>query len=247
MDKRGLIYFYDGSTWNLQYEADKAENLWQVFAIDQNHVWACGGTYPDYGVIYFFNGSSWIKQFETSGNINGIHAVDEDFVWAVGNEINSLGESMGVIYLYDGESWGVQHKTATTLSSVTAVDKENAWACGSYPLDYQFPSSLSWRSSGRIYYFNGKGWSEQHRVGVWFAGISSSEADRVWAVGFKSSWDAQDLISQVLFYDGTSWAIQEEMEGWLSGIWAYDNNHVWTAEKNAYFFDGEGWAEQYDA
>ena len=189
----GAIYFYDGSIWGKQYELDNNYQIFDICAVDTDHVWAAvtyNETGPGYvkgsgpGYVYFYDGSSWVQQFETetgNGKISellGIYALDESHVWAAGRESGD-GILMNQIYFYNGSKWEKQYEVEGThgLWSICACDENHVWATG----------------GSEIFFYNGSSWEKQYFIeetpgggfgstASIFNGISASDIDNVWAV-----------------------------------------------------------------
>lgn len=122
--KGGRIFFFDGTTWQLQHAPDWG--MRKVYALDADHVWAMGG-----GKVYFFNGTSWALQYDTAANpfdteyLEGLCVFGPTDVWAVGDG--------GGLYHYDGSTWSRAYNSGfegdrASISLAFGLDSGRIWA-----------------------------------------------------------------------------------------------------------------------
>jgi hypothetical protein len=222
--RRGYIFFYDGSSWSIQYEQDQA--LWGVCALDATHVWAVGRA----GTIVFYDGANWTPQNSGySGDLLGVDACDASHIWAVGAQ----DPMPGPILFSDGHSWSQQGIAPNWLFDVSALDPNHVWAAGDW---------------STIVFYDGSSWSTQlSGGGDCLRGISALDTEHVWAVGGAPSRDA------VYFYDGSSWSGQSiGANEWLWGVDVYSANQVWAVGEHTgslpagaiFLYDGSTWSFQ---
>lgn len=106
------------------------------------HVWAVGS--PDFTnyatIVYSANGGeTWIRQGANSAALEGVNlsdvwAIDENIVWAVGNDNAIIKTANG------GQDWqslqSPQKSTYIELNSISIVGSDNIWISGSDGLVY---------------------------------------------------------------------------------------------------------------
>ncbi|MDD5747461.1 MAG: DUF5719 family protein [Actinomycetota bacterium] len=110
-----------GTTWSSDFGANA------VFSLDSTHTWIAGQR----GLILFYDGSSWtVQNSTTTSNLNGIHFINANYGWAVGeNNVN--------LYTTDGGSnWNAGPALAANLNDVFVYNDSGGsgnylvWACG---------------------------------------------------------------------------------------------------------------------
>lgn len=100
----GDIFFFDGTSWNLQYRS--GEQITALAAADDKHVWAASGSGSGYdigilptaeyrnkcdGKVFFFNGSQWALQCTmVEVRFRDLCAIDSEHVWAVGIDAQQM-------------------------------------------------------------------------------------------------------------------------------------------------------------
>jgi hypothetical protein len=167
--------------------------------------------------------------------LNGIAAISESDVWAVGmRSIDGLGERM-LIKHWDGVRWTsvISPNVGTrdnVLYGVAASSATNVWAVGKYHDDTNVERTLIQHWDGAIWKVvasPNEGSSHNRLYGV--AALSASSA---WAVG---SYDDAISISLplILRWNGTSWqkflvpTLAGATEITLRGVTAIANNNAW--------------------
>ncbi|MBN1289306.1 MAG: hypothetical protein JXA49_06700 [Actinobacteria bacterium] len=164
----------------------------------------------------------WVKSFETAEKLKSVFTLDDNHVWAVGEQ--------GIILFYDGNLWSRQTSGTTRfLSGVWASDPDNVWAVGQDHI---------------VLHYNGNFWATQYinddDPGD-FHSVSGVDAENIWAVGDYSA---------IFNCNGSSWSeVDHTLAGTLNGVSAYSTDYVWAAGSNeeAGCFDGNAWtADMFD-
>jgi hypothetical protein len=199
----GTAAHWDGSSWTL-IPIPSGKHMYDVYVIDENHVWAVGGQ-DNYMRIEFYNGSSWTTQMDQYGGNNNpilieVFALDANNVWA--------GGSWGYLYKYDGSTWAYQSAGIPSSAHVTGI-----WGTSASEI------YLS-TTDGKIYVWDGTTSSEETLpASIWLTDIWGSDANNIWAVGNSGT---------ILHYNGISW-IQEISpdSNHLRGVYGIDAANVW--------------------
>lgn len=145
----GSIYFYDGSSWEKQYEHEGLVSG-DIWSADADHAWASGFL----GAVFAFEGSEWGEQHKARDMLlQGGSAADADHAWAVGNLNANMVEidlssselpPLGSIFFYDGSMWTLQAEVAKPVMDVCALDSNHVWAAG---------------AGGNVFFYDGNSWA----------------------------------------------------------------------------------------
>ncbi len=151
-----------------------------------------------------------------SYDFNGIAALDDQHIWAVG--------AGGKILFFDGTSWTNQVSGVTAdLNDVYFIDASNGYAVG---------------NSGTVLYFDGTSWSAQNSGTVKnLKSVTALDNSNIWACGeggtiishTDTSWVEQSStvtknLFRIFFLDATNgWACGQ------SGTILYYNGTAWSA------------------
>jgi hypothetical protein len=216
---QALIEHWDGSTWQVVSSPAVAgatsSVLHGIAAISDNDIWAVGSAFVSAGqqtLIEHWDGSTW--QVVPSPNLpgatdsflQGVAAVSEDDVWAVGG---TLSPSDTLIEHWDGHTWSVVSSPnpgpqGNYLNGVAAVSKKNAWAVGAF-----FDASSV--KHVLIEHWDGHTWSTVTSTDPGpqnnnLVGVTATSAHDVWAVGgFTDSNNVNRAF--VEHWNGHSWQI----------------------------------------
>lgn len=187
------IFYSDGTAggnWVTQNSAGTG-NFYGAYALDQNNVWAVGGTTagPFTSRIYKWNGTAWAD--ETPAGINdqfkAASGCDADHVWAAGYDSSNNSH----IYFRDAtHTWNATAQytlTGVRLRGIKAIAPNNVWAVG---------------NGGTILHFNGTTWAPHSQSGV----VTTSEQYMVNATSAGNVWSAGSGNS-ILNFDGTTWTL----------------------------------------
>jgi len=202
---------------NWSVNATLGTSLYAVDALNENFAYAVG----DGGVIYYYNGSDWNQETSpTTSRLYDVRIISQTDIWAVGNNIYHydginwsvafdshisfsidvvsandiyVGSSYGTIYHYDGSDWTLSTLDATSIRDIQMDASESGWA-----VDY----------FGKIFYYNGFGWSLQHDIdkSFWYAIAAFSSSD-IWIAGFASNFSGDSQYPHTIGYhwDGIEW------------------------------------------
>lgn len=239
------LYKYDGTTWSeLSNTEDHLSNL---YAYDENHIWATGSTDNWNCVIYFYDGKTFTKQHEFiddyENSILDMVIIDPNHIWVLYSGICCCGE--GLIYFFDGNSW-TEQLHVEILAAMDFIDSTNAWAVG----------------SGGLYSYDGQSWSQKIDVDRLFS-FCAPDKNSLWATDNSYIYfsDGNSNIKQyeTRYLDGhfvtrlfEKWEPAEgnRLSSMPYPIWAADSSHVWVrveawpGDSALLFFDGSSWIEQ---
>jgi hypothetical protein len=169
--------------------------------------------------------------FPGGHSLNGVAAVSESSVWAVGNYVNSSFQAKKTLTEHwDGQQWSVVKSPnpgsfENSLSGVAAVTANDSWAVG-------FFSKTSGSSQTLIEHWNGQQWSivtspnPTGSASNFLSGIAVNSSSDIWAVGNTSS---QTLIEH---WNGQQWSIVTSpspgsVSNGLGGIAAVSSSDIW--------------------
>jgi len=172
----GLIYHFDGATWNLVVESSFGP--WELWGSSERDVFAVGTD----GAIMHFDGEDW--SYLDSG-------VSERLVAVHGNSstnVVAVGET-GIVLRFNGKNWSrIETPFDGQINGVWVAGENDMFFVG---------------GSGLIARFNGNDWTRMiPAFDGWFEGIHGLSDDMVVAVGTK--WPSLEAF--VLRFDGTSWS-----------------------------------------
>ena len=239
-DKRGNIYFFNGSTWRTQFRARdyKHNNIVCMCAFGPKRAYAVNtnsdsleGGQPK-SVLYSFNGSAWARRAELEAEIRGVAALGGTLTCVVGGE-RRAGSTSGVIYFYDGSTFRKQLEMDEVLTGVSAAGENRAWAVG---------------DKGGVYFFDGRRWSKQRDVGGTLNCVASIDASQVY-VGGSATVAGRDT-GVVHAFDGSKWTKigefpattdQQGSPNGISVIAGVDYYHIWAVGNAAYSYNGSFW------
>jgi hypothetical protein len=167
--------------------------------------------------------------------LNGVAAISESDVWAVGaRSIDVVGERM-LIKRWDGVRWTsvISPNVGTrdnALYAVAASSATNVWAVGKYHDDTNVERTLTQHWDGSIWkVVSSPNLGSSHNR---LYGVAVLNASSAWAVG---SYDDGTSISLPLLlrWNGTSWqnspapALAGATEITIKGVTAIANNNAW--------------------
>lgn len=233
----GVILHWDGVSWSEQYSL--SEQITSVSALSKNDVWAAGWG----GGIFHWDGDSW-SVHHTDDIYNGIFALDESNVWAVGGRFDDGMEVWRrLVVHYDGDSWSQQYLGSQGIfTGVSAHDESEAWAV----------EGSQYGTPGFIFHYDGDSWGQQYTDPLQdFYGVFALDAENAWAVGSDNNKGGI-----ILHYDGDSWSEQysEPLQEFHS-VFALDAENVWAAAGWAegadpntgtvFHYDGVNWSQRF--
>lgn len=261
-----LIQRRDESRWTRIPAPDTqfpARHLNAVAAIDDDDVWAVGGWarpgVPEGGTYTLhFDGAEWTEIPSPQGpavaqsggpysGLNGVAAVSEDDVWAVGQSTNVPQTiSRNLALHWDGSTWSVvstpdveaqagADRVSNALTAVEAVATDDVWAVGHYEeAGFDVEGAPSYRPL--VLHWDGVRWSVVPLPEVAFgqlSGITAVSRDDVWAVGSASADRRVGFAGSrplLLHWDGEEWSRVPEPDGSsgsLASITATSSRELW--------------------
>jgi hypothetical protein len=246
---------FDGQAWKVIPDLSligqnlgglvESEALTSISALAPNDIWAAGyvGIEPPCDCIVpfieHFNGTQWnlsgVLLTQNSPEhfqfLQGISAISDSDVWAVGYEIlNGALNGAAQVFHFDGKTWTLAATPSgptARFNAVTAVATDNVWAVGEN------------NQSTLVAHFDGKQWQvinspNTSDINDALYGITAVSPTSVWAVGqhFQSFGSGKTLV---LHFDGSTWNInpapsQKGSDGTvLFGASSLSSGHVWLA------------------
>lgn len=195
-----------GLTWTRQNQgADPAFDLASISVVDENHVWAAGGSnfnpYIAYITYTSDGGEHWFRQGEDDipVEVNGfidIHAISPKDAWVVGTGQGALRTKDG------GQTWEVMQTPGGLAhnNGICMVDKDNVWMATDYSSAYFYTEA-----TGQWQQFDLKTSSQA----IWpvTIGVTTLSKDTVWMVTTAGG----NIVQGEIFYTdngGTSWVKQ---------------------------------------
>ncbi|MEA1929228.1 MAG: carbohydrate binding domain-containing protein [Candidatus Auribacterota bacterium] len=259
----GLIYYYDGTTWQLQQ--DTCVNIEEFVSFAADDVFGTGTS----GRILHYNGSHWSLVFSGEGEKGyAIDGSDPDHVIAgtAGGEVNrynygswtnqtvtSSGSFTGVAYLKPNQVFILNKGSSSSDGAIYLSTDGTTWSeqksvtggwAGDQPLDGcidQYGNSLLWMvgSCGQIEHYNGSYWSMQTVVGYasWKAVVVLDE-NNVWASGNHRVGGSTKGI--IIHYDGSDWHVENtDFTTTLYRLSVVDNRHIYgTGSSSSKIYQG---------
>lgn len=183
----GVIYFYDGSKWNKQFESgDRSIDV--VAAHGAKNAWAAGWTGSG-GNLYHFDGNAW-SPAGAVGHVQDIRVLGDNKALLVQE---SQDRSSQVI-VFDGKSWSSFYTAGTTRLGITTAGLSAIWTVGgSAGKGESSIEKMSWSKTGPITTFN---------VPDFLTKVAAADTSHVWAVG------GTGYQGPIYFFDGKTWARQ---------------------------------------
>lgn len=196
-----------GLTWTPQNEgADPAFDLASISVVDENHVWAAGGSNfnPYIAFITYTSdgGEHWYRQGEEDipAEIDGfidIHAISPKDAWVVGTGQGALRTKDG------GQTWEIMQTPGGLAhnNGVCMVDKENVWMATDY-------SEANFYSESTGQWTNFHLPTSTHAIWPVTIGTTALSKDTVWMVTTAGG----NIVQGEIFYTdngGDTWAKQD--------------------------------------
>jgi hypothetical protein len=220
-----------------------------VSAVSASDAWAVGYTnnittdIPS-PLTLRWNGTSWATvaspSFAGGAELLGVSAVSASDAWAVGEDVNSAGDTETLTLHWNGTKWaqvaspdpGPTTSGFDELKAVSAVSASDVWAAGFYVDSSGAAVTLA-------LHWNGTKWTAVHTpdpsgstgLNV-LSGVSTVSASDAWAVGTYYNSTSED-VPLTLHWNGTKWA-QVSAPGvsgaegtYLSGVDARTTSDMW--------------------
>jgi hypothetical protein len=210
---RTLIEHWDGTTWSVVPSPNASISdsfLSAVSAVSRRDVWAVGQGRNSNGLyqtlIEHWNGRRWSvipsPNVGTHENaLNGVTAISENDVWAVGDVLDATSTSHTLIEHWNGTTWSIIPSPdgapgSGVLNAVQAVSATNIWAVGQTG------------TQTLVEKWNGASWNvvpspNASTPNNLLRGIAIVSANNVWAVGF----DVVNGLTLIEHWNGTTWSV----------------------------------------
>lgn len=209
----GVIYHWDGSSWDKQDIPNGTYPLYDTYFLDKNNGYAIG----DHGTILHFNGKEW-EDFNspTTYAITDISVLSKDNIWCTSNKY---------IYNWNGKKW---KKTTLDVSDIkglnfTAEDD-------GYIIDYY----------GKVLHYNGFGWEDVKKIHN--KSIRSAEFSFIDSDNGKLIISDYSNYNYYFNFENGSWqkAIKEYKKNSITSL---AENYIWSSGDNGYvyYYDGSTW------
>lgn len=245
-----LTEHWNGSRWKLVPSpnvTDGYNELYGIAGVTPGDIWAVGyDNISAYGsertLAEHWNGREWRvvatpNLGDSANELEGVHAVASDDVWAVGFGNDPGGFAGHAIALHwNGKAWRLHDLTPkgahhSDLLAVTAVSANDVWAVGSQDGNtlVEHFDGTSWRV---IPSPNGEGDDSV------LSGVVALGPQDVWAVGASESSGGPGVEkgdgTLAMHWDGTSWRVVPSPNGPHAGnallnVIAFGPDDVWAA------------------
>jgi hypothetical protein len=204
-EMRGVIYFFNGVTWELQYEERGMSGFLGIVASDASHVWATSRG------VYFFDGQTWTRQYASEERFQTIASYNSANAWAASES--------GIVYHFNGIVWEEQQALFGTDANVF-ISYARSFALDSYSVWLAVYNTESLEC--KVFFYDGSRWNEQITMpyDIIVASVFALNEEHVWAAGGSGS----NIPCPILFYDGKEWHIQHEFDESIVGIRALEEN-----------------------
>jgi hypothetical protein len=207
------------------------EQLNAISAISAGDIFAAGNLFnPDLDqVLPFFehwNGTTWSQAGPSPSvsakqtYINGVAALSDSDVWAVGYTLNLNGvvpkSNSASTFHFDGTKWTEVPGASCNcgFTAVTAIAPDDIWAVG-FILT---PFGVSFQSGPMAQHWNGSNWTltpVPNQGGTGFPiinqleGVAAVSSKSVWAVGtfLGGQGNGNEFQSEIAHWDGTKWSL----------------------------------------
>jgi len=193
----GAIYYYNGNEWAQETSPESYYSISDVKIISQTDIWAVGKD------IYHYDGINWSVNYElpfvSMGARFSIDGLSADNIW--------VGHYNGNFYHFDGNVWSQTQVSSTGyIPDLHLIDENNGWAVDSY--------------YGKVFFYNGVGWSLQHDIDGSDAIVGFNSSD-IWCMESSCSSTYARCDFKITHWNGSEWLeiILLEIDYWLSDIY----------------------------
>jgi hypothetical protein len=210
----GVIFHYDGSTWNIMNN-DTSETILGIWGTSPSNVYAVTRE----GSILHFDGHIWETALQTEyPGFTGIWGSSESDIFTVGYQ--------GIILHYDGDSWDIMESNTTShIIDIWGSSSDDVYAVG---------SKLT------ILHYDGSTWStvtSDDSSGHMYTGVWGSAPDNVMVIG-GAFW------ANMIAFDGYGWnSVKIDSEHDIGRIDGSSASNVFAAGSNGnvLHYNGEEW------
>jgi hypothetical protein len=215
-----LVEHWDGKSWTVipsPTPDPRYTTLEDITGTSDEDIWvegdSAGGAF-----LMHWDGMSWTTfDSPVSGYIQGIAAVSQDDVWAVGRGWDQEQQRPeAFIEHWDGRAWSIvpspkPRGIGNQLTGVSTASANDVWAVGS-TFGYNQYRQLH-VGGALVEHWNGRRWSRvrfhhPHTDFSAFEDVSADSPDDAWAVGFVGNydpWGNDQTANYLMHWDGTGW------------------------------------------
>lgn len=226
-----LHYVQSTGTWapSTQSQVLFPGNLFALWGLSENDVWAVGGGDPglNHGFIFHYDGTQWSQVFKTqtlNSMLTGIWGSSEKDVWAAG--LN------GTLVHYDGTQWTlVDSRVPFDLFGIWGTGPNNIWMVGG---GLQSGGQQASATTNMLHY-DGKNWQISFsNANIGLAGIWGINDNDIWAVGGQT----------MIHYNGVGWNqintnSQVPNTVYFRKLWGTSSTDIWiVGPGGSYHYDG---------
>ncbi|HEX9988297.1 MAG TPA: hypothetical protein VGE45_07455 [Chloroflexia bacterium] len=185
--------------------------------------------------------------------MNGISAISEDDIWAVGQQLSgAIEESSTTLTMHwDGQEWSVVPSpngsdapaAKNHLYSVSTTTGGDVWAVGAYSEDGVLFNTLAMRWDGTAWQLSPP--PNPGQFGNILNDVAAISADNVWAVGNYLTHEYQDGHMLILHWDGSQWErvpTPPRSTHNLLALKAFGKDDIWAAGTQVLHWNGSQWS-----
>lgn len=229
----GVIYHWDGKSWEEQSLPSSVYQLHSIYFLNANNGYAVG----NYGNIIHYNGSKWVKMKSPTNSYIDISPIATDDIWAY---------SGNVIHHWNGTTWKDVKIDISTIKDIEFIAENDGYVLG---------------SKGEIYHYNGFGWEFVNPLPsteIKYAGFHFIDSSLGWLIvngylfNYKNNiWEKSDDFVRIIHgvsknniwglpkagsvshFDGKSWnEMSTPTKENLNGIFMFNNREGWAVGDN---------------
>lgn len=216
-----LIERWNGSKWKIVPSPNPAgaisSFLNSVSVVSEDDAWAVGVTQDSSGIVHtlieHLDHGTWVivnspSPGPQSNFLQGVAAVSENDVWAVGDFVDSSNAELTLIEHWDGSTWTVVPSSTPVngvLNGVAAVSENDVWAVGTVIESSGAAETLT-------EHWNGTTWNvvtSTNPVGnrsSMFTAVTVAAKKNVWAVGHYLN-STGSTLTLTEHWNGSAWSI----------------------------------------
>jgi len=205
-----FVGYWNGSTWTNQTTPGSGYTLYDVDAVDSNHVWVVGHT-----IILFWDGLNWSQQLSTAPFgyfIRGVAFTDINNGWACGD---------GHVWQYLNGNWTIAagFSTNSVFTDIEFIDANNGW------MTERFYNSSQLKYNTILHYYNGT---------TWMVTDTLPEANIKTAMHFRDSQNgtlSMGLHRSYYTYKNGIWSLSRinNISNTIDAVYFLDSLNAWAA------------------